>query len=231
MHFHLPKPLHGWRAFAGEVGIIVIGVLIALAAEQVVEDIRWHQKVAVVRRSLMDELGNDRARWETNMAQVPCQLDSIDKVDRWARDGGSGDVAAAAADVSNGGFLWMHSANWQLATASETLDHFPMNEQLAFATVYDGVAHRQVDIEKGADLFERIGGLVAVADDPQSRRELRAALGSLKARIAALATNDNYMRRHFDALGVKPDNRDFAADLQKSACGLRVSHAERVRKP
>jgi hypothetical protein len=28
--FHLPKPLHGWRQFAGEVGIIVIGVLIGL---------------------------------------------------------------------------------------------------------------------------------------------------------------------------------------------------------
>lgn len=25
MHFHLPKPLHGWREFAGEVGIIVVG--------------------------------------------------------------------------------------------------------------------------------------------------------------------------------------------------------------
>lgn len=37
MHFHLPKPLHGWREFAGEVGIIVIGVLIALSAEQFAE--------------------------------------------------------------------------------------------------------------------------------------------------------------------------------------------------
>lgn len=36
MHFHLPKPLHGWREFAGEVGIVVFGVLIALGAEQVV---------------------------------------------------------------------------------------------------------------------------------------------------------------------------------------------------
>ncbi len=26
MHFHLPKPLHGWREFVGEVGIIVVGV-------------------------------------------------------------------------------------------------------------------------------------------------------------------------------------------------------------
>jgi large-conductance mechanosensitive channel len=34
---HLPKPLHGWRAFAGEVGIIVLGVLIALAFGQIVQ--------------------------------------------------------------------------------------------------------------------------------------------------------------------------------------------------
>jgi hypothetical protein len=33
MHFRLPKPLHGWREFVGEVGIIVIGVRIALGAE------------------------------------------------------------------------------------------------------------------------------------------------------------------------------------------------------
>jgi hypothetical protein len=45
MHFHLPKPLHGWRAFVGEVGIFVVVVLIALGAEQVVEDWHWHQQV------------------------------------------------------------------------------------------------------------------------------------------------------------------------------------------
>ena len=30
MHFHLPNPLHGWRELAGEVAIIVVGVLIGL---------------------------------------------------------------------------------------------------------------------------------------------------------------------------------------------------------
>jgi type II secretory pathway pseudopilin PulG len=40
--------LHGWRAFAGEVGIIVVGVLIALGAEQMVESIhlRWQTRQA-----------------------------------------------------------------------------------------------------------------------------------------------------------------------------------------
>lgn len=45
MHVHLPKPIHGWRQFFGEVGIIVIGVLIALAFEQVVEWAHWHHVV------------------------------------------------------------------------------------------------------------------------------------------------------------------------------------------
>src|SRR3954462_4763459 len=52
MHFHLPKPLHGWREFAGEVGIIVIGVLIALAAEQLIETLHWREKVTVAKKSI-----------------------------------------------------------------------------------------------------------------------------------------------------------------------------------
>ena len=63
MHFHLPKPLHGWRAFAGEVGIIVVGVLIALAAEQLVSSIRERDDMAQLRSALRSELSDDRARW------------------------------------------------------------------------------------------------------------------------------------------------------------------------
>ena len=46
MHVHLPKPLDGWRAFVGEVGIIVIDVSIALSAEQLVEALHWRNEVA-----------------------------------------------------------------------------------------------------------------------------------------------------------------------------------------
>src|SRR6185503_17394236 len=58
MHFHLPKPLHGWRAFAGEVGIIVVGVLIALAAEQAVQSIEWRHKVDAAIADMNNELGS-----------------------------------------------------------------------------------------------------------------------------------------------------------------------------
>ena len=59
MHFHLPKPLHGWRELAGEVGIIVIGVLIALTAEQVVESLHWQDKVRHAEDAMRLELAED----------------------------------------------------------------------------------------------------------------------------------------------------------------------------
>ena len=59
MHFHLPKPLHGWRQFAGEVGIIVLGVLIALGAEQVVETLHWRHEVSLFRSSVDHEIANN----------------------------------------------------------------------------------------------------------------------------------------------------------------------------
>jgi hypothetical protein len=57
MHFHLPKPLHGWRAFLGQVGIIVLGVLIALGAEQIVQGI--HERY--LERQALDHIRGELA--------------------------------------------------------------------------------------------------------------------------------------------------------------------------
>src|SRR4051812_50138195 len=58
MHVNLPKPLHGWRTFAGEVGVIVLGVLIALGAQQFAEGWDWRQKVDAAVADMNNELGS-----------------------------------------------------------------------------------------------------------------------------------------------------------------------------
>lgn len=62
MHIHLPKPVHGWRAFVGEVGIIVIGILIALGAEQLVEWVHWRHKQHETLERLFEESRIDVAQ-------------------------------------------------------------------------------------------------------------------------------------------------------------------------
>jgi len=81
MHFHLPKPLHGWREFAGEVGIIVIGVLIALGAEQLIERLQWRDKVHETTIQLDAELHRDAVSAYDWLVVSPCvdgQLQAID---------------------------------------------------------------------------------------------------------------------------------------------------------
>ena len=217
MHIHLPKPLHGWRAFVGEVGIIVLGVLIALGAESLVETWRWHNKVEVVRASLMGELGNDRARWENDVAFARCARADFQRLAAWQQAGGNG-AAPPARNIRPNGLFWMHSANWNLATGSQTLDHFPIDEQLSFAALYDGVVHRELDLEHASGLAAHVQTLIPLTTDEQGRRELRIALGDLDNSLHVLVANDAYMIRHFEALGVKPDRRDIAADLAFTRC-------------
>jgi hypothetical protein len=56
MHIHPPKPLHGWREFFGEVGIIVLGVLIALGFEQLVESVHERTIAAEAREAIRAEV-------------------------------------------------------------------------------------------------------------------------------------------------------------------------------
>jgi hypothetical protein len=59
MRFRLPKPLHGWRELAWEVGIIVIGVLIALGAQQIAEGIHDSTVAAATRKDIAGELNSN----------------------------------------------------------------------------------------------------------------------------------------------------------------------------
>ena len=58
MPIKLPTPLNGWRVFAGEVGVIVLGVLIALGAQQAVETLRWRNEVRLTEDALTIEIAD-----------------------------------------------------------------------------------------------------------------------------------------------------------------------------
>jgi hypothetical protein len=80
MHFHLPKPMHGWRAFAGEVGVIVLGVLIALAAEQLVETSHLRQEGSQADKAIRNELGLNLGRLQSRMGIHGCVARRITEI-------------------------------------------------------------------------------------------------------------------------------------------------------
>ena len=117
MDIHLPKPMHGWREFVGEVGIIVLGVLIALGAEQVVETLHWRREVSAERTSLNHEARDMLGAIQTRQAQQACvdrRLAEISDIFRRHQRGGPFHVAAPVGRPS-----WASATRgtWQIALA------------------------------------------------------------------------------------------------------------------
>ena len=78
MKLSVPKPMHGWREFAGEVGIIVIGVLIALGAQQLAEGWQWRQRTDDARVALAREITNISALHYERLIVQRCLLGRLD---------------------------------------------------------------------------------------------------------------------------------------------------------
>ena len=99
MDVHKPKPFHNWREFLAEIATIVIGVLIALSAEQVVQGFEWQGKVARADRAMQLEIAaDDGPQVYERLALDTCVDASLERV-RSAVESGAGraDVLAAAA--------------------------------------------------------------------------------------------------------------------------------------
>ena len=85
------RPAKGWRAFAGEVGVIVLGVLIALGAQQAAESVNERREAADTRAAIVAEIEETLAVLELRKAAETCvdkrlnELRSI--VDEWGRTG------------------------------------------------------------------------------------------------------------------------------------------------
>ena len=66
------KPPHGWNAVAWELGIVTVGVLIALAAQQFVDDLHWRGELRDFRTAVRAEISWDLATYTYCGGQNRC---------------------------------------------------------------------------------------------------------------------------------------------------------------
>ncbi len=145
MHIHPPKPLHGWQEFLNEIFVIVVGVLIALGFEQVVEEFHWQHKAAEGRERLRLEL---RAQFSLAAEQAivtPCILAQLDRLrDHLGPDG----VGKAPMPLDhwpdNDAVLrlptrpWSHNT-WDALQQDGTSIHFASDEQRYLGALYSEI--------------------------------------------------------------------------------------------
>ena len=138
MHIHKPKALHGVREFLSEISVIVVGVLIALGLEQVVETWHWNHKVEQAEVRLRADLKDD----SSYAAQYDILKTCADAyLARMQTDLLKHDAADMARLYELGppfiGFPWKVVA-WESAVASQIGDHMSNTRFHNYAEAFRG---------------------------------------------------------------------------------------------
>ena len=77
------KPPHGWSAVVWELGIVTLGVLIALGAQQFVDGLHWRSEMRDFRTALRAEISDDLATYTYRREQNRCMTARLDELQRW----------------------------------------------------------------------------------------------------------------------------------------------------
>jgi hypothetical protein len=136
MEIHKPKPWHGWREFLKEYGIVVLGVLTALGAEQAAEAIHRNAEAAEARDALHAEVVTDITRVQQRTladACVEARLAEIEQiVDGPAPDGRIRSPSWIGRPPRYG----LESARWEAASQSGRVSLLPLDRQSRFGMLY-----------------------------------------------------------------------------------------------
>lgn len=234
MHVHLPKPLHGWRAFVGEVGIIVLGVLIALGFEQMVEQWRWRRETATTRQALASELVAAARQGAERLAVEDCLRDRIgrlaarlnDSHGRWAADPlprGSG--AQPAPHWDNIRMMRVYGAPakgwsqdaWDTAKSTGVLDHMSREEVATYSAVYGEVGAIRLFQDQEIPIQSKLSFLsVDQQLDNRSRIDALQTLGQLDELNTTITGLSSLLVEQIKRLNLHVDRRAFSHDLKET---------------
>jgi hypothetical protein len=221
MHVQLPKPLHGWREFAGEVGVIVLGVLIALGFQQVVEDLHWRGEVRDAKAALRVEVGSHYENAVEQAMAAPCIDQQLVDLEKGLLARGPYRPVPIYRDQLE--YTYRAPArNWPddvwRSTISEGVDsHFDRQLRLALASHYASVARQSALRDQAQTTFFKMSILARpIQPDAATRTELAAELEQARGVYKFLDIISNQILWDVRDMGMTPDGKALAKDLSTS---------------
>ena len=219
MDIHKPKPWHGWREFLKEVATIVLGVLIAIGAEQVVEQAHWRHEVEAERAALQNEAQENVTTAAYREAEAPCIERRLAEIEEGFRRQAKGQATGFRRPVTKPPSWTASSGSWDIAVSGQALGHMPQKEKLAFSEAFDTYrAFALLRAEEDA-IWLRLS-LLNHPDilAPGDWVELHQAMGQALGMNARMATSTKYILESV-AMGQRPKKFEpMDSDPLKAFC-------------
>jgi hypothetical protein len=238
MDIHKPKPWHGWREFLKEYGIIVLGVLTALAAEQVVENLHWQERTRTTNETLRENLKLASGPVQAALILEPCDEDVLGRLERslvapsdeWRppfliRSG-------ADSEVFSSPVFMLESEEWRNAQADGTANHFPSRTQALYAIVYDRLAAIQASNTEMALEIAEINSLsIPRHIDAQSKTNYLRLIYRIRADLKSSMFRSLQFLQATKELGIKiadPKDDQIVRDYQQVCSRLKAGETNVV---
>ena len=159
MHVRLPKPLHGWRAFAGEVGIIVIGVLIALAFGHIVQSFDDRLNAERAREAIRAEVRENLWWLEVRAGYEPCIGNMLSTLNGVLAQARNGQPTPRLKDVSLPVHSKITSLRWDANAQAGRASLFSGDEQRNLGNMYFTTEEFRSSQEAEETIWAKLGFL------------------------------------------------------------------------
>jgi hypothetical protein len=225
------SPSMGWRTFWSEIVIVVLGVVIALAANEAVEEWNWRHKVADAETRLQGDVDWAFLWAAEKSSSQPCVDAQLVALARTVLE--SGDALAPSPVITNLRLQYMvrmpnrpyRFPVWDALLADGTANHFAPERQAFYGRISDGMAlSRAYEVET-----RRLGGnLLVIRDpiplDPGVRAELLTRINDLRSIYTFEMLNARQRMRLIDDAGSAP--ADAIVERFLNAAGEHASGAD-----
>jgi type II secretory pathway pseudopilin PulG len=187
MRAGLPKLLPRQRKFLGEVGVVVIGVLIALGAEQLIGQIHTNNEVAEARAAIRAEIGSAAADVRARLALSACVTRRANELDARLQQHRKGNAFLPFAMIGRPMSTPPISQAWETLKASPAAMHLPTEERLAYGALYATFTIiREVQSSERETWFQLQDFEGAPNLDPTSAMRLQGLIARAKVANAAM---------------------------------------------
>ena len=212
MDVHKPKPWRGVREFLKEIGTIVIGVLIALGAEAVVENLHERRLSAEAQEAVRDEINVDLANAARRIRWEACIARRMDEIDDLLNRAEGGQPLTPPTTVGGPTSPTVYTQRWAAATAGGRTSLLSSSQQRAYGRVYTQLMHLDDQQNQEHEAWFRLDALTSLHRlSPEMIYDQRLALAKARALDLVIQQNFHQLKVFAGLLGLKGDGKLFMA--------------------
>jgi len=198
------NPRQGWDVIGWELAVVVIGVLIALGAQQVADDLHWRAQVDEFRNALRAEASLALGTYEFRNKQNACVEHRLDELQRWLDSWRAGRPLKIQGPIGVPTSLTVETSVWESRDAA-TVAHMALQEKLDYGHLYNEFANNDVHRLDERAAWLELGNYDGATElDHQDLMRLQGLITRARFRDYRMATNSQRFLKRAAQIGLKP---------------------------